>query len=624
MGSIGSSWKLGHQVGALIEHTLDDRELRAKLESLVRKPEFDGLTWLWGPKLYARNKVLFRPFILAHFSEWSLDARGRWAAVRWEGERAEVLQTWLEQVDREDDVPLFRRLAAWKHRRRSGWGLDEKQWIRELVGRFESAGTVARRAVVLHKYAEWFTLTEADALRLYRIDRATAAPFILEHLPLTWWGGKKRSLWEALHDAALQTGDQVFAEQLYRRQIPLDRWKAEVLALADASSDPAALDTALEARHPQGHGLDLGGVLFELLVRRGRDVVPYIVRHLRDVWSHWYRSGYDKMVDLARGRGWLDLWGALVRTCARDKEFSREVQRVLDDRGLDDEAAIFRLSLLAGVSREHNAPGWGLAQVHSLEDTTAVALYDRFPELVRGPFKLHVEPTWTVHYPRLLDRLIERGDEPAIDRLASRYLTRVDWGYGQASEAIALAERLSHHYEALAADEAVFARRAAAVLTLVPAYAIPSYRRLVRTNRLARLLFTRSERAYLASPPAVRDLVEGSEIHVQALAYRIVALDDERARELARETLDILQGTLLRPLHRKTRIAAFAALRNAASTPTCARAVLRRAREALELPDLRYPKEQLVGLIGHILAHHPELRGPREQPIVHGAQEARS
>jgi hypothetical protein len=145
----------------------------------------------------------------------------------------------------------------------------------------------------------------------------------------------------------------------------------------------------------------------------------------------------------------------------------------------------------------------------------------------------------------------------------------------------------------------------------------------LRTNKLARLLFVRSVDAYLAVPGAVRDLVEGSDIHVQMLAYNVLAQDDDRARRLASESLDILAGTLLRPLHRKTRLAAFRTLANAATADAdSGRFVLRRAREALRLPDKKYPKEELVGLIGRVLHVRPELRSVGEQPVIYGLEAA--
>src|SRR5690606_39032566 len=161
------------------------------------------------------------------------------------------------------------------------------------------------------------------------------------------------------------------------------------------------------------------------------------------------------------------------------------------------------------------------------------------------------------------------------------------------------------------------------VLTQIPAYSIGNYDQLLRTNKLARLLFARSFEAYLEAPAAVRDLVEGSDIHVQMLAYRILSQDDDRARRMAVDSLDILIGVLLRPLHRKTRLAAFGALRSAAlADHDAAEIILARAREALRLPDTKYPKEQLVGLIGQMLHARPELQSKRERPIVYGLAEA--
>jgi hypothetical protein len=140
---------------------------------------------------------------------------------------------------------------------------------------------------------------------------------------------------------------------------------------------------------------------------------------------------------------------------------------------------------------------------------------------------------------------------------------------------------------------------------------------LIRENRLARLLLERAPASYLADPRSVADLIEGSEIHVMALGYRILGLNDPRAIEMARTHADLLIGTLLRPLHRSTRRLAFDALANAASTPELAARILARAREAFALPDDHYPKDALVILVATILDRWPELRGPREQPTVY-------
>jgi hypothetical protein len=160
------------------------------------------------------------------------------------------------------------------------------------------------------------------------------------------------------------------------------------------------------------------------------------------------------------------------------------------------------------------------------------------------------------------------------------------------------------------------------VLSKVPAYSIYQYNPLIKQNRLARLLFERSAVSYLADPRSLADLVEGAEIHVMALAYRALGLNDPRAREQAAAHLPLLLGTLLRPMQRDTRTLAFGALANAANTIESARVILERAKDALHLPDARYPKERLLGLIGQLLHRWPELRGAKEQPVIYERQAA--
>ena len=215
-------------------------------------------------------------------------------------------------------------------------------------------------------------------------------------------------------------------------------------------------------------------------------------------------------------------------------------------------------------------------------------------------------------------RLIAAKEDDLLDHVAARIATRVSNRWAPKNrKLLAEADRLADYYDALKVDDVRFCRRAASVLNRIPAFTIHNYNQLIRDNRLARLLFARSAPAYLADARSVRDLVEAAEIHVMALAYRTLGLDDERARVLAAENLSLLLGTLLRPLHRSTRMLAFRALANAANTRENATRVLAKAKEALDLPDEKYPKEALLGLIGALIERWPELRGPREMPVVY-------
>jgi hypothetical protein len=615
--------ELEQNIRALIERPLADAELRAQLEQLAAAEiSFSGFTWLFGPELYRRNRLLFRPFILSRFSTYMVLPKWKSEVIHWKGDKAKILEAWLSEVDKNDDTHLFRRLYEWKLSGRFDWRRRDaraREIVADLQSRFQSAGSPARRQTVLRKFDLWFDLDEAPACALYSVDPPAAGPYILRRLRAGWLGGApKRVLWSRLLHLADQKKDDGFRWKLYRRQIPIDDWTKECLALCDRLHNPEELMQELEKRHPEGWGVNLADSFYQIIQRRGRDVFPYVITHLRQVWGGWLtRGSYGKMADYAREKGWWDLWSTLIRTCSRPKEFNKEVLALLENRALREEDTVERLLALAGVSREWNWAGFGAAAVHQLEEPVAARLYERFPDLLRGPYKLHLQShLWGQSYPELLDRFMAAGDEDMVDFLASRIVTRYG-RWGNAQKMLGDAEKLADYYAALKADETAFSRRAANVLGQVPAYSIRVYNQLVRENRLARLLFERSASSYLADPRSLADLVEASEIHVMSLAYRALGLNDDRAREQASRHLTLLMGTLLRPMQRDTRTLAFGALANAANTNETARLILERAKDALNLPDVRYPKEKLLGLIAQLINRWPELRGPREQPVVY-------
>ena len=615
--------ELEQSIRSLIAQPLADAELRERLEKLAAtESSFPGFTWLFGPELYRRNRVLFRPFILSRFATYMTLPKWKVELIRWKGDKARILEAWLVESDHNDDADLFRRLYEWKLSERYSWRERDKRGkeiCADLAQRFRSASTPARRQSVLRKFDLWFELDEDTACSLYTTDPAAAGPFILRRLPTGWLtGDPKRVLWTKLLQLADQRNDQDFRWKLYRRQMPLADWTRDCLALCEKISDPAELIPQLEKRHPEGWGLNLADGFLQLIQKRGRDIFPYITKHLRQVWAGWLgRGSYGKMADYARAQGWWDFWAALIRACSQPREFNREVLALLEETNLPEAQVVERLLMLAGVSREWNWPGFGLASVHQLEEKVALKFYERFPDLLRGPYKLHIQGhLWGQTYPQLLDRFLQAGDEEMIDLLASRIVTRYG-RWGNAQKHLADAEKLSDYYAALKLDENAFSRRAANVLNQVPAFSIYLYNQLIRENRLARLLFERSVSLYLADPRSLADLVEASEIHVMALAYRALGLNDERAREQAAHHLPLLLGTLLRPMHRATRILAFGALANAAATEETARLILERAKDALKLPDARYPKERLLALIAQLLHRWPQLRGPTEQPLIY-------
>lgn len=619
--------QLRRAIEQLIASQPDNRRLRDNLEGLANDPLFPGLTWFWGPRLYARSRAIFRPFILNNFSDWMVDD-SRWLRIGWDDHAAE-LDGWLAEARASRDSGLVRRLLRWKHANRRGWGLDEARFRAALADAYRQAPTPAARAIVLDEFDDWFELDEPTAMRLYDVDRGSSR-FILAHLPRSYWSGDKRIMWDKLARFASAHNDEAFQLALYRALVPISRWRQDALALARSETDAGKLNAMLLDRHPTGYRNDVAATVIDLVEMRGRDVLPYVQAKLNEVVGGWGRDKEaQRLADLAAARGWWDLWTAAVRA-GPETHYGKAVGQLLDDAAMPGATKRERLKALAGVSMEWNWPGVGLARVHSLEDELASRLYRIYPDLVRGPFRAQVTPRWWSRgYARLVGLARDANDAELMDTLAARYATHVSWDniYGQrygrrGNQPDPLgdtAAELAKYYQAIRdTDEEVFARRAAGVLTRIPAYTLRNYYDLLRHNSLARLLFTRSLKSFLVSPVAVRDLVEGSDIHVMMLAYRILALSDPRAVTLAGQNIDILLGTLLRPMHRKTRLAAFGALANAArASPEGARRVHARAREALKLPDTKYPKAELAGLIGTVLAIAPDLAGAREKPVVY-------
>lgn len=599
---------------ALLRDTQDSAALRQDLERLSREITFCGLTHVWGPLLYDRSPTVFRSFIMRHFSSYLTEKGWRYKFVPWKGEVGKRLQAWMDKVDKDDEVELFRRLYTWKVHNQSHKKAGAA-WRKDLMSRFRQASDDRERQTALAKMQLWFWLDEETSVFLYQTSPELAGPFILRQLPRTYslFTGEKRSLWKNLAGLAKKNGDDEFYFKLYREQIPLKDWRAEVLDLARSDMDAEVLLQALRDRHPNTWNKDLGGVFADLLEIRGEELFPYILPELRKVLRGWFRTGFERLSALAEDKGWLELWAGLLRTCSKPKEYDKAVMAILKP---SDAEAKKRLRLIAGVGQEWNFGNFGFASINHLSDKLAVAIYQKYPELVRGPLKSQISPNWNETYPKLIDLLLEHQDTEMTDYLASRLVTRSgNWGE---DKLLKPAERLAKHYEGLQSDSKVFALRAARVLGQVPPYVVWNYKDIIRKNRLARLLYERSSGFYLQEPRAIQELIEATEIHAQILAYKTLALDRDEARSLARDNVQLLMGTLLRPLHRKTRIAAFKALRNAASDLELARLVLERARMANDLPDIRYPKDELVGLIAYILASWPELRSPEEQPIVYG------
>ena len=595
----------------LADDSLNDVELRSEMTNLARAWAFSSLTWLWGPALYRRNPIMFRSFISRYFGTWKR-TRFSYSPIRWRGEVAKHLDPWLQEVDAADDIRLFQLLYNWKNQMR--W--SDKAIRSRLLEMFDKAESPAARQVVLDKFQIWFAMDEPTACAIYKQEPKMSANFLQYRIPTGSWGEQKRKPWSELLALAEKQDDKKFSGLVYRNRIPIKDWESDLEKACQEIRNPDDLNDWLKRHHPHGWGLKLGPGYVKVIFARGKDVFPYFFQHLDSMGRGLIFDGsFKKIKKLAEKNEWWDLWTALIRIAGTDKEFNEAVSDQLNNSSKKD--AVVRLKMLSGVSRELNFSSFGLARIHALTDDVAVKLYDSYPDLVRRLFKANLQSTNWTRYPKLTKTVLHADDEIMIDFLAGRAVTHISYYSNKKKDIVNEVEMLMDYFEGMKSDPVRFAERAAAVLAQVPAFTIVNYRDLMRDNKLARMLFEQSPRDFLSSPLAICELIEAQEIHVMGLAYRVIALDDPRAREAASANLELLMGILLRPIHRKTRLPAFQALLNAATNQRDAARILNKAREAMDLPDKKYPKEQLIGLIGRLLHRWPELQEPSERPVIY-------
>ncbi|MBL8923879.1 MAG: gliding motility protein [Myxococcaceae bacterium] len=598
-------------VDALLAQQPTGPALRAAVEAAAQKPWFNETSYRWGPWLWrtlqqdSSQRAALRPFLLAHLSGQALTPDSNWTGA-WRA-AGRQLEPWLAEVDAADDVEVYRELIQWKLN--DAWTTRAKEWRRLLLARLAAARSPAEKQRALQRFDFWGQLDEPTALAIFEACGPAAGKFILGHLP---WNEK---LWATLHATALRRHDDELAWQLYRRQVELPRWQADVRHLVTTVQDGETLVAELEKRHPS-RVTDAGPVFLELAKARGHHALPYLQRHVHAVFPRWGWFGpkeghaLPELVALADRNSWTHLWTRLLQSSATAELWNAEVKRLLE-RDVSTGTVHDRLLLLAGAGGEWNLSGFGFAQVQPLSDAVACLMYERTPALLRGAFRLHLPLSASNRYPKLLGRLLDANDEELLDFFASR--AAMDAWHPEES-----AGRLAAHFEALSTTDGTFARRAAHALSMMPAFAIWSYDALLEKNRLARLLFERSTPLYLADGTLVRELLESPQIHVQALAFRVLGSRDPRAGPIAARCADVLAPTLLRPLHRRTRLMAFAALEAACrADEAIARTLVSKMKDALALPDRKYPKEELVGLLGRVLARWPALRSDAERPRVY-------
>jgi hypothetical protein len=523
------------------------------------------------------------------------------------------LEAWYKEADRADDVATFKRLLRWRSTA-AGWEGMGERLCQDLRLRAADITTPAELATLLAKFdiRSVFYIDEELAIQFYTLDPESATPFILKRLP---YQGDNRQLWETLFDLALEKGDDDFAYKLYRRQVPLERWREDVRALAAGSLPPTELVAELEKRHPDRSRIDNDGFYFDLIDRHGPPLLPYVLKHVRKTEN---AASWELLLELTRRNEWWDVWAKLIRD-AGQAQLNEAIEELLTDEHIPPEDLVARLRLLSqqGDTRADFRFRW--YYVSHLQPEVALRLYRRFPELLRTAFRPHIQIHLRNISQELLDEFLDKDDYELIDHMSSFVLTYIEHDYrARKSFAPEVATKLHGHYvRLLEEDKEAFAQRTAGVLNQFAQRGF-IWKDVLKLNPLAKLFFEAPPECMLASPRAVQDLLESENELVRAVALRAIALKDERAAALVAENLSMLIAAMLQ-VKRSARRDLFKGLSNRAEQDRGdAARILARAREVLFMPDRVVSKKDFFDLISRILHRWPELRGERESLPVYG------
>ena len=387
-----------------------------------------------------------------------------------------------------------------------------------------------------------------------------------------------------------------------------------MLELAESIGDPQQLCRELDRRHLRS--VDGGDVapetLGKLLVRRGADVVPYLERRVSDVASWGQEKAWRTIARAALERGFDNLWSIVVKTHFNVELFGEEVTRILESAEPQWRKMAW-LSAIAGAKF-----GWAeWRNTVPLDAKVALALYDAFPEVCRGPIAVHLILTTQEPYLALAQHAAAAGDTVMVDVLAAKAaMVNAGW-YSRAP--IENVQWYASHYEAL--DDVTFAARAVHVLGMTK---FPEHngRKSTRRDNPVYRVFFRDVRRYRPALGQVRDLLEATNEDARRVGLRLIVEAGPEGADAAMRNSDHLLAYLLNEASRGSRIDALNALALAAEqSRVIADQVLFRAREALDLRRKRYPRDRVIELIGRIVHRWPDLRDPREVPVVFGAAE---
>jgi hypothetical protein len=565
MNTSSTTTELTRQITQLIRETAARGDLLKALHELATHNEFSNLAHVWAPALYQRDAVFFEAFLVRHL-DWQHGA---------------VIKQLLPQIEADRRDSLFQGLYPKV--------VDEKQWNDELQRLTTSTANddEVLTALKLRTFrGMWFGLKEETALALYQRNPDHFSEVIAERLRRGWWG--RQATFSRLRARASERGDSRLTLALFRTFATSEEWNAELRHLLSQQLSASALVSALRERHPvTTWSLDCSA-LAEIIAQYGAAIWPYIDENL--TWVN-NKQGKQLLDGARRSQDEAFFWRLFFRVGDNNQwngEMHALLQRPLDDQQLEQQ-------LLIRMPSENAWRRW------QLRPDLAEKLYQRLPNVTRGMFELYVE-----FDQKLLTMAEQAGDAELLDVLnykalnqLARLVNMLRWQPKETKhqkQIASLSKVVIARFQRLYRESPEsYVRHAANILSFYNAFEIWNYNLNRQHNPAFAYIINEHRADWLASPAAMRELLESPNIFVQLIGLEMLQAGGEHAAQRVGENLSYFRALLRGRARIQTKKRALECLQQAAQQGSSyASTVLPLLADAMDIHGKRSVSEKAM------------------------------
>lgn len=536
-------------------------DLRRELDLLARRypVEFADMIDLWLPALYDSQSDFFDKFILR--------------CLTWQGFRKHgaLLVRMLPRMEADGKNRLYSTVYR--------ACVDAPSWIADVRRLAESPLPDEDVRAALDRRAAWHTLPDDLAARLYERNPVLFAPYIRNHVG---W----RQDYLRLLRLARQRDDLALIRTVEQRSGTAPDWRPEVKRLIDNPSLAAAevvrrlreITTDYRSPYDQEHWMLI------LLERYGAPLLDYMVENARWIIGNSDRAR-DAVLNVARQTGNdYRYWEIFFQVA--DSNMWNDALRDLLRRNLPADKLWFELEKCLPPPERNPRwrSRWELDPVlalrfHALDPQRAYPLLTRY----LNPFT-----------PDLFRQAQRLGDDDLLDYITYQLL--INWQPDQTLLALAT-ERLRQLY---ADSPENYVQHAATIMGHIRAFQVYGAKRL-QQNPVFNTLANDYPDAWLASPRAIRDLLESPNIYAQIMALGILHRGGAQAAQRVIEDLFLLRAFLLSRARINSKMKVLDCLeQTAGQSADYAQAVLMVIEEVMDFEGKRAVQEQAIAAYGRI------------------------